>query len=388
MSAAFLAATCAVVAIVFTWVCYPCLIFVAAIARRRKPEAHRDGAPGRMRRVSVVIATRDDPDAVRRRVKNIVETAGGAGDVEIIIAVDPTSANSVGAYRDALPSTVIVVEGDAPGGKALTLTAGVRASAREILVFADSAQAFREESPILLLEAFDDPTVGAASGTLVPENNRRSLVLRLFWIYESWLRKSESKFDSLVGVTGAIYAIRRTAWQALPAGLILDDVFVAFAVVEQGMRVVQVNDAVAVDRRVFTADEEFIRRVRTQTGLLQLCVLRPRILNPLKTRIWIQFVLHKMMRIASPFLGVVALVGLAVDKMSAVVAAALVAVVALVFVLLRIAPQGTIAARVASQIRWAILLLVAPVVAFGHATRCDWDVWKQSTQGNPKGRGS
>jgi len=83
---------------------------------------------------------------------------------------------------------------------------------------------FPNSSPV-----FADPTVGAVSGELVLETNMRaspSDALGIYWKIEKCVRRLESESGSVVGVTGAIYAIRRDLYTEIPPGTILDDVFV------------------------------------------------------------------------------------------------------------------------------------------------------------------
>ena len=56
--------------------------------------------------------------------------------------------------------------------------------------------------------------------------------------YEKQLRRLESRVGSTLGATGAIYAMRRSLWQPLPADTILDDVLAPMRVVLAGYRVV------------------------------------------------------------------------------------------------------------------------------------------------------
>ncbi len=83
--------------------------------------------------------------------------------------------------------------------------------------------------------------VGAASGELVlvdAQNHEASDGIGLYWRYEKFIREGESCVHSVMGVTGAIYAIRRSLFSPLSEGTILDDVAIPMAVVLAGRRVV------------------------------------------------------------------------------------------------------------------------------------------------------
>jgi len=85
------------------------------------------------------------------------------------------------------------------------------------------------------------PEVGAASGELLLETAPgvpSSDALGIYWKIEKVVRKLESASGSVVGVTGAIYAIRRELYTEIPQGTLLDDVFVPMNVARVGKRVI------------------------------------------------------------------------------------------------------------------------------------------------------
>lgn len=356
------------------WVGYPCAIYVVARLRHRNAGA---AAPGDLV-ASIVMATRDEVELVSKRVANIELYREELQSLEIIVAVDHLGRIGAERYREALCDRVIVVEGDFPGGKAATLNAGVRAATKDIVIFADTAQEFLPDAMRSLVETMRQPAIGAVTGHLQSESNRRSIILRVFWAYESWLRRMESSVDSLVGVTGAIYALRRTLWEPLPAGLINDDVYVPLRVAQKGSRAVTCETAFAVDTRVLTPQQEFRRKVRTQTGILQLCALCPSILNPLRNRIWLQFVCHKLLRIATPYAVLVGALGVTLASPVQAVVLTMAVGGAMVAIARAAAPRGSVVARVLRQAGWAALILSAPLIATVNALKGNWNVWGAS----------
>jgi poly-beta-1,6-N-acetyl-D-glucosamine synthase len=121
----------------------------------------------------------------------------------------------------------------------------------------------------------------------------------LYWKYEKWIRKNESWFNSAIGATGAIYAIRKSLWRPLPQMTILDDVYTPMQIALTGHRVVFEENARAYDQAANSAQREFARKVRTLTGNYQLCQLMPRLLMPTSALLF-QFHSHKLMRLAAP----------------------------------------------------------------------------------------
>ncbi len=115
---------------------------------------------------------------------------------------------------------------------------------------------------------------------------------------------------SVLGATGAIYALRRDLWRPLPAGTLLDDVLSPMRAVLAGRRIVFAPAARAFDHASPDAATEERRKERTLAGNYQLLWLEPRLLVPGVNPVWLQFASHKIGRLLVPY----ALVALAVSS--------------------------------------------------------------------------
>ena len=194
-----------------------------------------------------------------------------------------------------------------PGGKARALNAGVAAARHEVLIFTDARQAFADDALRALVAPLADPQVGGVSGELLLDSESGAGDSTIgegvgaYWRYEKWLRRHESLIGSIVGSTGAIHALRRSSWLALPDDTILDDVLAPMRTVLSGARVIFEGSARAYDRTATTADAEFRRKTRTLAGNYQLLMLEPRVLLPVINPVWFQFVSHKLGRLIVPY---------------------------------------------------------------------------------------
>jgi hypothetical protein len=111
---------------------------------------------------------------------------------------------------------------------------------------------------------------------------------------------------STVGVTGAVYAIRRDLFEPVPEDTILDDVLIPLRIVRRGYRVLFEPAARATDQ-LATSRQEFARKVRTLAGNFQLFAREGWLLDPRRNRLWLQTVSHKALRLLAPVLHVAAL---------------------------------------------------------------------------------
>jgi cellulose synthase/poly-beta-1,6-N-acetylglucosamine synthase-like glycosyltransferase len=368
-----LAALVSLSCILAVWGLYPALVgFAAAVMRRGET---RDAGTAVLPRVTVVVATRADASAVRERVDDLLRSEYPASLLDVVVAYDARSTEPMATWSEGEVERIRVVRGDEPGGKAAALNAGVRAARGEVLVFADSGQRFGPDAVRLLVRSLLRPGVGAASGRLELAAGARapSIPLRLYWALERWLRRREADVHSAVGVTGAIYAMRRELWTPLPSGLILDDLYVPMRLVLSGQRIAFVDEARAYETRATTDGNEYRRKVRTLTGVLQLCAWLPQTLTPLRNPVWPQFVTHKLLRLLTPYWLLVCVVWAIVAVGNRIgVAWLLAATVVFVAALqLRSRPFRALRGAVVSS----ILVQVAAVRATANGARGRWDVW-------------
>ncbi|MBX6386337.1 MAG: glycosyltransferase family 2 protein [Microbispora sp.] len=269
-----------------------------------RPRPWRSAPPIGEPLVSVVLAVRNAGGLLSRRLENLLGQEYPAERLEVIVVcngcTDDTEAVAARFARSDPRVRVLTSQADA--GKAGALNAGVAAARGEFVVFSDVRQVFAPQSIRRLLEPFADPSVGAVTGRLVIGRTDTPAVegVRWYWAYETALRMAESRSGSVIGATGAIYAIRRELFEELPARLILDDVYVPLSIVLRGFRTVFSAAAVAFDGPSRDPRQEYLRKRRTMIGNLQLIRVRPTLLLPGRNPVWLRYVSHKLLRLVTP----------------------------------------------------------------------------------------
>jgi cellulose synthase/poly-beta-1,6-N-acetylglucosamine synthase-like glycosyltransferase len=368
-------AVAALAGLLLIWVGYPCAVFFLAWLRRTPATLAQTHTPS----VSVIVATAGSSADIHARVADLLQTSFDRTKLDIIIGLDAVNKKARADELTDLGPRVRVIEGDPSGGKAATLNAAVRASTAEILVFTDTAQSFRPDVIPLLVRSLDDPSVGAVSGMLeTTASGKKRTIADQYWRYERRLRNAEAALHSAIGVTGAIYATRRDLWEPLPADLILDDLYVPMRLVLRGKRIAYNDRAIAFDARSFAPRQEYQRKVRTLTGVIQLCAWLPKVLNPVRNPVWIQFICHKLLRLLTPYLAAIVAIGVAWRIGEAIVHADTrvpLIVTALLLAVLLLLPS--LRRKFAAQLAWGIALQTSVVVATVNGLRGRWDVWRR-----------
>jgi glycosyltransferase involved in cell wall biosynthesis len=295
----------AAIALVFyTYALYPLLASALAHWMGRPPQGDAITPP-----LSVIIAAHNEAPRIALRLRNILDQDYPTESLQIVV-VDDGSTDGTAALADIGDARVRIVRLPRNVGKAAALNAGVAAVTTNLVVFADARQRFAPGALQALAGPFSDPEVGAVSGELViaPDTAGRAADIGLYWRIETTLRESEARLGWLHGVSGAIHAMRRELIPALPAGLILDDMYLPIAALFAGKRVWMTRDAVALDSGSRDESEEFRRKLRTLAGNWQLMAKLPRLLNPFTNPVFFAFVSHKLLRLLAPWALIAALV--------------------------------------------------------------------------------
>ena len=103
----------------------------------------------------------------------------------------------------------------------------------------------------------------------------------------------------ITGATGAIYAIRASLAESIPADILLDDVYLPFVAAFKGYRIYFEDAAKAYDFPT-SLQSEFRRKIRTQAGIYQILARFPKLLSPGNRR-FVHFFSHKLGRLLLPF---------------------------------------------------------------------------------------
>ena len=251
--------------------------------------------------VSIIVAVRNDAERLETKLRNLFDSHYPRHLLDIVIASDGSTDRTTEVLKaNSFARSVIIPE---HVGKAEAINQALKLVRGEIVVFTDVRQEIEPGAIQELVSNFADPDVGCVSGELLFKCDQVTgkTGFSAYWAFEKMVRKLESSTGSVVGATGALYAVRRELIPPLPKGTLLDDVYIPLSAVSQRKRAIFEPNARVWDVQPAAASLEFSRKVRTLAGNYQLLQFAPWLLtsrNPLRFR----FISHKLLRLWVPFL--------------------------------------------------------------------------------------
>lgn len=287
--------------LVYVYLGYPLLVNVLAQAFPMRRERHSVD-----QKVSLVIACHNEAERIHHKLSVLLRSTQAGLIDEVLIGSDGSTDEIRAAVAEVNDSRVRLVEFSERRGKPAVLNELVPQCRSEIVVLCDARQILSDNAIPELLANFADPKVGVVSGELMfrqsASDSTAGRGIGAYWRYEKMIRRAEAQFRSVPGATGALYAIRREAFQPIPDSTLLDDVVIPMLAVTQGWRCVFERQAIAWDDPADSLGREAIRKRRTIAGAAQMVVHHPSWLLPWKNPIWLEFVSHKLFRLVSPVL--------------------------------------------------------------------------------------
>jgi cellulose synthase/poly-beta-1,6-N-acetylglucosamine synthase-like glycosyltransferase len=295
-----------VAALAWVYAGYP--VLVAALARLRPLDLHPSDPPPSL---TVAIAVHDEAEHIEERIDDVLaQAASGARIAEVLIGSDGSrdATDRIVAERGMGDDRIRLLSLPR-GGQTATQSALFAAARGDVVVLTDAETRFAPGCLAALAEALRDPRVDCATGRLEWRDEAATATSAqegLYWRYERRIRELESRAGLLTAVTGALLAVRRSAYRPVPGTASMDHLLPLY-VREAGGLVVYVPAAVATDRPISGLREQFRNRTRTATRGIRSNLSMALRLAPWRRpgaalAIWS----HKIVRWATPWFVVIA----------------------------------------------------------------------------------
>lgn len=286
-----------VLIVVFTYVGYGLLAWVMVKIRgaRSIPEDQRtdDQLPA----VTLLIAAYNEIDILPAKLANCRALDYPKDKLNILFITDGSSDGS--AELLGREDDLIAIHQPARAGKIAAVKRAIPFVDTSITVFTDANTFLNPEAIRRMVADFQDPTVGAVAGQkrVISEGDASSGGEGLYWRYESFLKKKDSQWYSVVGAAGELYAIRTELFHQVPPDTILDDFMQTLLIAKDGYRVTYAPEAIAEEHASANVGEELKRKIRICAGGWQSMGRLLPLLNPFRYGVLsIQYIGHRVLR--------------------------------------------------------------------------------------------
>jgi cellulose synthase/poly-beta-1,6-N-acetylglucosamine synthase-like glycosyltransferase len=253
--------------------------------------------------VTLLIAAYNEEAVIERKLLNALQIDYPSENLQILIAADGSNdrtAEIVASFQDRGIELSYTPE---RGGKMAAINRAMDKVRGEIIVFSDANNMYDASTLTELIAPFADERIGAVTGakSIVKDERGLSESEGLYWRYESFIKKQETRLGCSVGAAGEIFAIRRKLYVSPPPNIINDDFYIVSTIVRQGYNVVYTSKARSYEPVSASTQGEITRRSRIIAGRYQVIFQAHRFLPLRRPVVTWQIVSHKFLRPLVPF---------------------------------------------------------------------------------------
>jgi glycosyltransferase involved in cell wall biosynthesis len=252
--------------------------------------------------VSFIITAYNEEKRIEEKIKDSLVQDYPKDKLEIIVASDFSSDRTDEIVRSFKNQGVKLVRAPERKGKENAQKHAVDASTGKILVFSDVATILKPDGISNIIKKFQDPTVGCVSSEdkfVDPDGNISGE--GAYVKYEMFLRKLESKVNTLVGLSGSFFAARREVCENWAIDL-QSDFNTLLSSIKLGLRGISDPNSLGYYKNLVDEKKEFDRKIRTVLRGISVLMRNLSLLNPVGYGLFAwQLFSHKLCRWLVPF---------------------------------------------------------------------------------------
>ena len=247
--------------------------------------------------VSLVVPAYNEANILKEKILNCLELDYPAEKLDLVFITDGSTDNSKEILR-SYPN-ILHLHSSERGGKSLAENRAMQFVKTPYVIFTDCNSLLNREAVKEITKHYQDPKVGSVSGEkkIISEGTTSGAGEGIYWKYESFLKKCDSRIHSLMGAAGELVSFRSNLFQPLEKDTILDDFIQSLRIVEKGYKVVYEPKAYASEGPSASIEDEMKRKIRICAGGWQSMIRLKSLLNPFQNPIvTFLYVSHRVLR--------------------------------------------------------------------------------------------
>ncbi len=249
--------------------------------------------------VTLLIAAYNEAEIIRQKIANCEKIDYPKDRLKVLFVTD----GSTDQTNDIIKQYNSVSFSFSPErkGKIAAVNRIMRYITSPITVFSDANVMMNPGAIKALVQPFESNLMGAVSGEKIvlseTEDNASASGEGFYWKYESFLKKQDAEWNTLVGSAGELFAIRTRLFVPTEENTLIEDFVMTMRIAADGYKVGYEPSAMATETASANIAEETKRKVRISAGGMQAVIKLVKLLNVFKYgKLTFQYVSHRALR--------------------------------------------------------------------------------------------
>lgn len=249
--------------------------------------------------ITLIVAAYNEEDFIEKKIANTLSLDYPPGSLEIIIVTDGSSDNTPGIVS-RYPQ-IQLLHNQERKGKVDAMHRAMQFVKTPFVIFSDANTLLNTSSIKNMVRHYARPEIGGVAGEkkIMQAHSEAAAGAGegLYWKYESFLKKLDYEFYSVVGAAGELFSVRTELYEYPGPDVLLDDLIISLRICVKGYRFAYEPEAYAMESASVSLKEEKKRKLRISAGAFQSMKIMSGLLNIFKYPVLsFQYISHRVLR--------------------------------------------------------------------------------------------
>jgi cellulose synthase/poly-beta-1,6-N-acetylglucosamine synthase-like glycosyltransferase len=249
--------------------------------------------------VTLIVAAYNEADFVEEKIRNTLSLDYPRDNFRIIFITDGSTDATPDLVKN-FPEVQLLHE-SRRAGKVAAMHRAMSYVQTPYVIFSDANTILNKDCIKNIVRHYADPSVGGVAGEKKimqsQDNSIAGAGEGLYWKYESFLKKLDWQYYTVVGAAGELFSIKTDLYEFPGTNILLDDFIISLRVCMKGYRVAYEADAYAMETGSSSIKEEQKRKIRISAGGFQSMYILKELFNVFKyPKLSFQYISHRVLR--------------------------------------------------------------------------------------------
>jgi cellulose synthase/poly-beta-1,6-N-acetylglucosamine synthase-like glycosyltransferase len=286
--------------IIYSYIGYGILLYVLVqlkkvFFRKKNNEPDKQFEPD----VTIVVSAFNEEDFIERKIQNTFQLNYPSSKLALVFITDGSTDNTatiIGRYE-----RIQLLHQPERRGKVAAMNRAVKFVTTPFIIFSDANTLLNPDCVKEIIKHYVDPKVGGVAGEKKIITTTDALAAGvgegLYWKYESFLKKMDAAFYSVVGAAGELFSVRKDLFEDAGEHVIIEDFVQSLKICMKGYVIRYEPNAFAIESSSASMKDEQKRKIRISAGAFQAMIIVKELFNIFKYPVLsFQFISHRILR--------------------------------------------------------------------------------------------
>lgn len=292
---------------IFYWICVFIIFYVfigygiaiSLLAKFKVKKPIEDLADEDLPEVTFLVAAYNEEEIIEEKILNTLNLNYPKNKLKLKVVTDGSNDNTNKIVSQF--SEVELCYEPKRAGKIAAVNRVMPSVESSITIFSDANVMINKDGLKNMIQHFQNNLVAAVSGEKTvmskEEDGASSSGEGFYWKYESYLKKKDAEWNTLVGSAGELFGIRTHLYEPIDTNTLIEDFVLTMKLSAKGYKVAYEPAALAMESGSANIEEETKRKVRISAGGIQAVIMLLPLLNFFKYgKLSFQYISHRALR--------------------------------------------------------------------------------------------